>query len=436
MGRIEKTVFISYRRSNPWFARAVLQDLTQHGYDVFLDYTGLASGDFESVILENIRARAHFLIILTPSALKRCSEPGDWLRREIETALDAHRNIVSLTLEGFKFDSVAIKRQLTGSLALLKHYNALNVPAEYFEAAMDKLRSRFLNVALDSVSHPISQSASLATKTEQAAALTAPAVTQNELTAEEWFERAFNSVDLDEKLLFYSNAILLNPKFFKAFNNRGLVCQDKGDLEGALHNYSEAIRLEPDDAGVWYNQGLAHYKKGDLEAAIYDYDTALCFDPNDGEVFYNRGNAKRAIGDLMGALQDYDEAVELSSKDPEAFYNRGLARYQKGDLKGALQDFDVAVRLKPDDFDMVFNRAYTRYEKGDLDGALQDYNDAIRLKPTEPTSYYNRAEIWQAKNQHAAAISDFQKYLGLKGGLENNDVDAVNQTILLLKKNL
>jgi hypothetical protein len=49
--------------------------LTQPGYDAFFDFTGIASGDFESVILENIRARAHFLILLTPSVLERCDEP-------------------------------------------------------------------------------------------------------------------------------------------------------------------------------------------------------------------------------------------------------------------------------------------------------------------------------------------------------------------------
>ena len=36
MGRIEKTVFISYRRTNiPWVL-AISQSLTYHGYDVLL----------------------------------------------------------------------------------------------------------------------------------------------------------------------------------------------------------------------------------------------------------------------------------------------------------------------------------------------------------------------------------------------------------------
>jgi hypothetical protein len=86
MGRVEKTVFLSYRRTTVAWALNIYQNLTQHGYDVFFDFQGIASGDFESVILQNVRARAHFLALLTPSALERCNEPDDWFRREIETA--------------------------------------------------------------------------------------------------------------------------------------------------------------------------------------------------------------------------------------------------------------------------------------------------------------------------------------------------------------
>ena len=78
MERVEKTVFLSYRRTNiPW-ALAIYQNLTQHGFDVFFDFNGIASGDFERVILGNITSRAHFLVLLTPSALKRCSDAKDW----------------------------------------------------------------------------------------------------------------------------------------------------------------------------------------------------------------------------------------------------------------------------------------------------------------------------------------------------------------------
>ena len=40
MERVEKTVFISYRRTNVPWALAIFQNLTQFGYDVFFDFSG------------------------------------------------------------------------------------------------------------------------------------------------------------------------------------------------------------------------------------------------------------------------------------------------------------------------------------------------------------------------------------------------------------
>ena len=246
MKRIDKTVFISYRRTNVPWALAIEQHLTHSGFDVFFDFQGIASGDFERTILENIGSRAHFLVLLTPSALERCDDPGDWLRREIEGALETRRNIVPLMLEGFDFSTSAIASKLTGKLAALRRYNGMSVSAEYFDAAMTKLRETFLNVPLDAVLHPASGFAQQAAKDQQAAAATAPAVQKVELTAQDWFEQGFNAADQDEKLRCYSEAIRLKPDYALAYNNRGNARRDKGDLEGAMQDYSEAIRLKPD----------------------------------------------------------------------------------------------------------------------------------------------------------------------------------------------
>ena len=280
MARIEKTVFISYRRANlPW-ARAIYQDLTQHGFDVFLDYTGVASGDFESVILENLQSRAHFLVLLTPSALEHCGDPGDWLRREIEAALDSRRNIVPLMLEGFDFGTPTIANQLTGTLAPLKQYNAMSIPPEYFDAAMAKLREKFLNVPLDAVLHPASLQARQAANYQKGAAASAPRVAEEELTAQQWFERGINATDHDEKIRFNTEAIRLQPDFAEAFYNRGLARYNKGDLDDALKDYNEAIRLQPDYALAFNNRGLARYNKGDLNGAIKDYNEAIRLQPD------------------------------------------------------------------------------------------------------------------------------------------------------------
>lgn len=155
MAHIEKSVFISYRRRDVSWALTVYQFLSNHGYDVFFDYLSIPSGDFGQVILGNIKARAHFVLILTPSAMDRCSEPDDWLRCEIETAIGEKRNIVPLFFDGFNFSSSNVTAQLTGGMKNLSRYNGITIYPDYFNEGMERL-GKFLNVPLDAVLHPVS----------------------------------------------------------------------------------------------------------------------------------------------------------------------------------------------------------------------------------------------------------------------------------------
>jgi hypothetical protein len=170
MSRPENTVFISYRRSDLAPALLLFKELTGRGYDVFIDFDGLTSGDFEGVILENINARAHFLLLLTPTALDRCDEPGDGVRMEIDAAIRARRNIVPLLFPGFDFANPSVAQRLTGSLATLRKYNGLPVHLAYLDEALNRLCQKYLAVPVEAVLHPASAVAVQAAQAQQAAA--------------------------------------------------------------------------------------------------------------------------------------------------------------------------------------------------------------------------------------------------------------------------
>ena len=453
MQRIEKTVFISYRRTNfPW-ALAVWQNLTKQQYDVFIDYDGIGSGDFESAILGNIASRAHFLVLLTPSALKRCSEPGDWLRREIETALDSKRNIVPLMLEGFSFSTPSIASQLTGKLALLKNYNGITISPEFFWAAMERLHTKFLNLPLDAVVHPASQLAQQAATRQKAAAGAAPPTREAELTAQQYFERGVASSDPDEEIRFNTEAIRLQPDFSEAFYNRAHARHRKGDLDGALADYNQAIQLKPDYAEAFINRGFERQAKGDLEGALEDYNRAIQLKPDDAEALNHRGRARQAAGDLDGALEDYSQAIQLKPDFINAYYNRGLVFQQLDqpaaatadlqqylNLGGGLRDGDTeaveemirelggaassdpdeeipddeeAIQLEPDDAKDFYNRGLERELDGDLDGALEDYTQAIQLRPDYAEAFMDRGDARDEKGDLEGALEDYSQAIRL-----------------------
>ena len=351
MTRIEKTVFISYRRTNlPW-ALCIYQNLTMHGYDVFFDYQSIDSGNFENVIIENIKARAHFLVILTPSALERCKEPNDWLRREIENAIDEKRNIVPLMLENFDFGSPLAKQALTGKLSTLDTYNGLKVFSEYFFEAMDKLRDRYLKVEVSHI--PITsisdQKAREITESQKAAANEAALVEKEQLTAQSWFERGYvfqKDKNYMEANRCYSEFIRFKPDLAEAYYNRGIVRRALKDLEGALADYDEAIRLNPDFAEAYNNRGIVRRATNDLQGALLDYNKTIQLMPENAEAHFNRGVAHSSINNLEAAISSYIEAIRINPEFAQAYYNSACIESIRGEITKSLNYLRLAIHKR------------------------------------------------------------------------------------------
>lgn len=445
MSGIENTVFISYRHANASWALLIFKHLKRLGYDVFFDYESIASGDFEGVIIANIKARAHFLVLLTPSALNGCEEPSDWLRREIETALDTERNIVPIILEGFSFDTPAISRLLVGKLERLKSYNAMTLYVDYFDAAMDKLCQKYLNVPTEVVLHPPSISAREAAASQQLSAHSMADVSQLDLAAQGFYEKAFVEVDLDAKLRYLDEAIRLKPDYAFAYNNRGAILKQKNDLLGALDNLNLAIKLQPGFVEGLLNRADVRRLFGDLSGALSDSEAAIRYRPDSAAAYYLRGAIKKDMNDMdgakrdcneaialdlefgkayglrgfvletlkdcAGALADYDKAIKLDPDDASYRVRRGFVRGTLRDYEGAQADFDEAIRLAPDNGDAHLLRGLFQVGRGDLDAAINDLTVAIRLIPESFQARWSRAEVWKRKGNFRAAINDLQALL-------------------------
>jgi tetratricopeptide (TPR) repeat protein len=313
MTNAEKTVFISYRRStSKYLARAIFMDLREHGYDVFLDMNTIDSGAFDTIILNQIKARAHFLVLLSPGSLERCADEGDWLRREIVEALRLKRNVVPLIDEGFDLENE------TGHLPQtlrddFRRFNGMRLFPDYFEEGMEKLRNRFLKQPLygEVLPVPVAERTEVDRRVEEAVSVGTP--TKEELSAEEYFNRAYarDKNDFEGKIADYTEVIRLNPAFTNAYKNRGLAIKKKGDLDGAIADYSEAIRLNPQDTDAYYSRGISRYDKGDLDGAIADYSEAIRLNPTFASAYNNRGELYFANKQYQEALSDFEAANSL-----------------------------------------------------------------------------------------------------------------------------
>lgn len=140
----DKTVFISYRRTSTGkaFAGRIHDALKRSGYDPFLDVNNLNSGNWKQRILAEVPRNAHFILVLTPGALDRCSEAGDWVRHEFRLARKSGRNIIPIFEESV--DKKLFKESCPKCMNNLFDYNGLDLRHNSFDADINRLMLDFI----------------------------------------------------------------------------------------------------------------------------------------------------------------------------------------------------------------------------------------------------------------------------------------------------
>ncbi len=115
-------------------------------------------------------------------------------------------------------------------------------------------------------------------------------------------------------LIYYNNALAINPHDEIALYNKALFYQSMLDWNNALESYAELHKIKPFHSNGHYNLGFIHMELELYDIAINNFSDAIYSNSEFYEAYYSRGNCFETLGNIVQAESDYNRAVEINSE--------------------------------------------------------------------------------------------------------------------------
>lgn len=152
-----------------------------------------------------------------------------------------------------------------------------------------------------------------------------------------------------QALAAYDEAVMLNPNYAEAYNNRGIVKYELGQYEAAISNYTMAIKLRQNFVDALNNRGNAYMAVGRLQDAAQDLQAALKLNDNNAACHNNLGSVYHLLKNFDAAIREYSRAIQINPAYAEAYYNRGAIYYGQKKYAEALADVKKSMSLNLSD---------------------------------------------------------------------------------------
>lgn len=193
------------------------------------------------------------------------------------------------------------------------------------------------------------------------------------------------NMSLDQAIAYFDNSIALDPKYYLAWNARGLTLIMKGDQEGAMKSFQKCLAINPGFSEAHNNLGSLYESQGLTSLAEDEYKKALADEsyPSKELPFYNLARMSYSLGKYDDSLSYVQKSLKISSRFAMAHNLKGMIFEKLGLPPDAIASYEMAVKIVPDDMNFQFNLALVLLNTGDKNKA-GDIFTLILNRTTDP----------------------------------------------------
>lgn len=161
-------------------------------------------------------------------------------------------------------------------------------------------------------------------------------------------DASFLQENIDQAFKYYDLAVAQYPTP-RAYGRRGeLSTMYYDDNDAAIRDFTEAIKLDPNYFRAVFNRGAVYSLQGEYEKAIADLSRAIQLDPTEVNAYNNRGVTYTKQKEWNKAIKDFNQVISINPEFAGAYANLGDVYFQLGSYPKALFNYKQYLRLWPD----------------------------------------------------------------------------------------
>ena len=258
----------------------------------------------------------------------------------------------------------------------------------------------------------------------------------------------YDKNDYGQAILYFEDAIELNPKEASAYFGYALANDKMGCYEPALENYRKAVSLAPSnieynttlsmfmtnhkmaEAKLQTNEGTGNTKKtetGTSKIELTTTEQTIAY-----ENLVKNGDEAYKKQQYTEALDYYTKAVVYAPQDKFTMLKIANIYKLTGNNTKALSFYDKLLSIDKDNSDAYFNKGLVLANQKNYDDAIKCFERVIQLSPDYPYAYYSLGMAYEQKGDTSKAIEYYYLYSGVEQ--DEKMLSTVKQKIKALEE--
>ena len=195
-------------------------------------------------------------------------------------------------------------------------------------------------------------------------------------------------------LSYLNAAILKNPQNADIYFYKGNIFKELKDTARAISSFQTATELNPKFYNAYVQLGLLLAQKKDKNAQKY-LDNAIKVSDKPEDALYAKANIfketalalqdankeAQARDKFNEAIETYKKVIEVNYKNVESYMGIGFSYYQMDSVEQAYKYYSLAVKIEPTYAGAYFSKGLCAEDLGRKKEAMELYQTCLNIDP-------------------------------------------------------